>query len=66
MYPLSANCIRCSVSAAPHGYAFYVCLRFDLNENSVGGAADTEPRTQFALSGYSPKWHNTDAEETYC
>ncbi len=27
--------VRCSVSAAPHGYVFYVYLRFDLNENSV-------------------------------
>ncbi len=30
-----ANCVRCSVSVAPHRYVFYVCLRFDLNESSV-------------------------------
>ncbi len=30
------------------------------------GAADTEQRTQFASSGYSPKWRYADAEETNC
>ncbi len=30
------------------------------------GAADTEQRTQFASSRYSPKWRNADAEEMNC
>ncbi len=30
------------------------------------GAADTEQPTQFASSGYSPKWRYADAEETNC
>ncbi len=30
------------------------------------GAADTEQRTQFASSGYSPKWCYADAETTNC
>ncbi len=30
------------------------------------GAADTEERTQFASSGYSPKWRYGDTAETNC
>ncbi len=41
---------RCSVSAAPHRYVFYVCSMCPC------GTAYTEQRTQFASSGYSPKW----------
>ncbi len=41
---------RCSVSAAPHRYVFYVCSMCPC------GMAYTEQRTQFASSGYSPKW----------
>uniref|UniRef100_A0A671QZU9 Uncharacterized protein n=1 Tax=Sinocyclocheilus anshuiensis TaxID=1608454 RepID=A0A671QZU9_9TELE len=32
----------------------------------VRGAADTEQHTLFTFSGYSPKWHQGDAEETNC
>ncbi len=35
IYPLDQNCVCCSVSAAPHGYVFHICLRFDFNEHSV-------------------------------
>ncbi len=34
------------------------------NTDTQCGAADTEQRTQFAFSGYSPKWRYADAEET--
>ncbi len=30
------------------------------------GAADTEERSQFLSSGYNPKWHYADVEETNC
>ncbi len=32
VYALDANSVRCSVSAASHGYAVFVCLLFDSNE----------------------------------
>ncbi len=45
------------LSAAPHEYIIYVYLRFDFNKNSASGMrqTDTEERTQFLSSGYSPK-----------
>ncbi len=34
--------VCCSVSAAPHRYVFYICLRFDFNENRVSGMRLTQ------------------------
>ncbi len=33
IYPLDASSVCSCVSAAPQGYVFYACLRFELNEN---------------------------------
>ncbi len=46
--PLDANSVFCSVSAAPHGYVFYVYLCFDLNENSVSVWCGWH-RTEYAI-----------------
>ncbi len=55
--------VRYSVSAAPHGYVFYVYLRFDLNENSISVWCGWH-RTAYAVasSGYSLKWHYAEPE----
>ncbi len=53
------------VSAAPHRYtSTFVSALIWMKTVYPCGAADTEQRTQFASSGYSPKWRYTDAEET--
>ncbi len=60
----SANSVRCSVSAAPQGYAVFIQIKVYKTYPCV--AADTEQRTLFASSGYSPKWCYADEEETDC
>ncbi len=52
------------LDAAPHGYVFYSLIW--TKTAYACGAADTEQRTLFASSGYSPKWRYADAEETNC
>ncbi len=50
---------------APHGYAFYICLRFDLNENSVSVRCGWH-RTAYAvciqriLSKMALRWRRGD------
>ncbi len=47
-HQLNANCVLCSVSAAPHGYIVFVQIYFITKTEYPCGAADTEQRTPFA------------------
>ncbi len=40
-YPPDASNLHCSMSAAPYGYVFYVCLHFE-RKLCIRYAADTE------------------------
>ncbi len=51
-------------TATPQGYFYYTLIWTKTAYPCV--VPVTEQRTQFASSGYSPKWCYADAEETNC